>query len=84
MYSSSIDATTSGYREELVPVESIANTNLFTGLPYRLHHVNFGKAPIAATETPEGLEVGGSRGPYHKLPYRIVAERRQSQWPKYR
>jgi len=84
LFFSSDDGSDEGYKEELVPVEEITGTNLFTGLAYRLHHEYYGQAPIIASEIPEDLQVRGSNsGPWHKFGYRIVAERRPSEWPKY-
>jgi len=71
--------------EELIPVESIKGTKLFSGLAYRLHHEYYGQAPIIASEVAEDLQVRGSNsGPWHKFGYRIVAERRSSEWQKYK
>jgi len=79
------DADTSGgtYREEEMPVIPIQGTNLFTGLAYRLYHEDFGKAPIAAKPTVEGLQVKLLLQDWQRLPYTIFAERRQPEWAKY-
>jgi len=77
-----LDEPKGGYNEKCEPVVAIENTNLFTGLAYRLHYAYFGKAPIIASEVSDDLEVKTTAG-WHKPPYRIIAERRQTEWPKY-
>jgi hypothetical protein len=79
---SSDDASGEGYKEELIPMEYIPGTKLYTGLVYRLHHEYFGNAPVVASEYTNFF--GYNFHYWKRLPYWIVAERRQSEWPQYR